>query len=338
MNLNRYISYKTPLLLMLISLLLSITLPSRCLASSWLGIISRNTYNPDSTKLKMLREQFEKRTYSNEPTVILFQILEWEKKHGSLEGLGHINNDLGVYYQSKEQYSIALKYLMEGYRYFQEAGSIKGQAYSLSDIANTFFAQGFYEMASHDYRKQLKMFVTAKDTHGTALAMNNIGLTFQARELPDSALVWFNRALKVRRTMSDPYLIAHSKIYIGQAYISLKDYARAEEVTQEALFVMNNKKEHDRYDSLLVCAALFNLGVAAESSGKVEVATRSYEASYAQYEKCRSKRGMLHTSMRLAKFLHNTGAYQKAEKYMNISLNLSKKIKLIEEYYESVQL
>jgi len=323
---------------MLISLLLSITLPAECMASSWLGVLSRSTHDPDSAKLKMLRDQFKKRAYPDDPTAILFQILEWEKKHGSLEGLGHINNDLGVYYQSKEQYSLALKYLMEGYRFFQEAGSIKGQAYSLSDIANTFFAQGFYEMASHDYQKQLKMFISAKDTHGTALAMNNIGLTFQAREQPDSALVWFNRALKVRKTMSDPYLIAHSKIYIGQAYISLKDYARAEEVTREALFVMNNKKKHDRYDSTLVCAALFNLGVAAESSGKIEVATRSYEASYAQYEKCRSKRGMLLASMRLAKFLHNAGAYEKAEKYMNISLKLGKKINLIEEYYESVQL
>lgn len=338
MIINRKTTYKSHVLLILISLLLSTNMPSLCMASSWLGTLNRNKYEPDSTKLKMLREQFKNRTYTDEPTTILFQILEWEKKYGSLEGLGHINNDLGVYYQSKEQYSLALKYLMEGYRLFREAGSLQGQAYSLSDIANTFYAQGFFEMASQEYRKQLQMFIQAKDTHGTALAMNNIGLTFQSLKQPDSALVWFERALRVRRTMRDPYLIAHSKIYIGQVYISLKDYVKAEEVTQEALFVMHNKKERDRYDSVLMGTALYNLGITAERSGNHEAATRSFEAAFAQYKKCRHQMGMLYTSLHLANFLHKTGNYGKAEKYMNISLNLSKKAKLIEEYYESVKL
>ncbi len=338
MKFNRHTKYKNHVLFAFISLFLSINAPSECMASSWLGKLNRHNYDPDSTRLKILREQFKNRTYTGEPTTLLFEILEWEKKHGSLEGLGHINNDIGVYYQSIEQYSIALKYLMEGYKLFHEAGSIQGQAYSLSDIANTFYAQGFYEMASQEYRKQLKMFVQAKDTHGTALAMNNIGLTFQSMKQPDSALMWFEKALRIRRTMNDPYLIAHSKIYIGQVYASLKDYTKAEEVTQEALFVMHNKKVRDRFDSVLMGTALYNLGVTAERSGSYEAATRSFEAAFNQYNKCKHQMGMLYTSLHLAEFLHKTHDYEKAEKYMNISLSLSRQSKLIEEYYESVKL
>ena len=133
-------------------------------------------------------------------------------------------------------------------------------------------------------------------------------------------------------------ITSYNVCYTKLLRASLKDYTKAEEVTQEALFVMHNKKVRDRFDSVLMGTALYNLGVTAERSGSYEAATRSFEAAFNQYNKCKHQMGMLYTSLHLAEFLHKTHDYEKAEKYMNISLSLSRQSKLIEEYYESVKL
>lgn len=299
----------------------------------------RGTAN-DSAQLKALLERYNQLDYSttDELLAITTEIIEWQRKFGSETQLAHYYNLLGLQYQNKEQYNIALKYLIAGYRIHQRIGNPKATAYSLSDIANVYFAQGFYNMALGEYKKQLQIFRSIPDTHGTAVAMNNIGLSLQMTNKPDSALNWFNKALEIRRQMHDPFLIAHSKVYIGHAWLDMKRPEKADSTLREALYVLYNQPHPDLNDSLLIATALMSLGYCDQMTSNADGATRAFESALNIHLKLNNPHGVIYANTTLAEHFHDQNLFGKANLSLNKSLQISRKNMFIEEYYQALNI
>lgn len=294
----------------------------------------------DSAQLKALLLRYNQLDYTTteELLEVTSDIVEWQKKFGSETQLAHYYNLLGLHYQSKGQYNIALKYLIAGYRLHQKIGNPKATAYSLSDIANVYFAQGFYDMALGEYKKQLQIFRSMADTHGTAVAMNNIGLSLQMTSQPDSALVWFNKALEIRRQMNDPFLIAHSKVYIGHAWLDMKKPKKADSTLREALYVLYNQPDPDLNDSVLIASALMSLGFCEQMTVNNGAATRAFESALNIHLKINNPHGVIGSYTTLAEHFYALGLHDKANTSLNNALRIGRDKEFLEEYYQALNI
>lgn len=292
----------------------------------------------DSALLKSLLNQYAQTDNLVKGAEILNHIIALEKAIGNDGQVAYYNNRLGNHYQYYEQYNIALKYFFEAYKTYYQQKDVQGMAYSLSDIANIYYAEGFYDVARKEYFKQLKMFLSANDIHGTAVALNNIGLCYQATNDLDSALVYFNRGLETRRELNDPFLIAHSKIYIGRVYLSQGRLSKADSAFRESLYVLNNKKHRDVNDSALISAALKNLAYNAGKENDVQSAISAYEAALAIDSSLKRSYGLISGSISFAEYLYDIGKIKRADELMINAISLCKIAGLNEEYYRAVQL
>lgn len=290
----------------------------------------------DSVKLKLLLKNYSNNKSLEEGANILREIIQMQVRAGNEGQEAVYYVQLGRHYQMAEQYHLALKYFMEGYKIFFSQNDITAIAYTLSDIANIYFAQGFYDMAIVEYRKQLLMFRSVANTHGIAVAMNNIALCHQAEDRTDSALFWFNKALETRRLLNDPYLIAHSKIYIGRVHFDKNELNRADSNIKEALYVLYNKPQIDLNDSLLISAALRSQAAILVKMGDKISAIKTFETALKFY-KILTDRGYVRVAMDYIMFLLDIGKQKEAMTYLQQALSMSKHRSLHEEYYSAVR-
>ena len=91
-------------------------------------------------------------------------------------------------------------------------------------IGNLLYKFGEYELAKNYFKQAFSYFEYYKlDSENTgagqAVALNNIALCLQEQNLNDSALVYYKRALAYRIPIKDNNLLAHSYLYISDAYI-----------------------------------------------------------------------------------------------------------------------
>ena len=156
------------------------------------------------------------------------------QKEKDTTGISSIQNNIGAVYQTTGNDPKALEFFFESLKnaeIVQDPTRIGtayvniGTVYSNDELT--------YDQAIENYRKSIPYFEEIDYTLGLAVANVNIGELYLKMEQPEPSLPFLRDALEGFREIGiDP---ATPLNFLGEAYLKMKEYARAEAYYQEAL-------------------------------------------------------------------------------------------------------
>jgi len=183
----------------------------------------------NETAYKIYRINIEKTLKYAQEARNLSQDLNYKK--GEAKSLRLI----GIYYDSKSDYSSAIDYFRKSLKLFQELGNKSGISYSINSIGLAYMYQGDYPKALEYLQKSLKIKEELSDKRGISLSYHNIGVIYTKEKDYPKALEYFQKSLKIKEELGDKIGISNSCIGIGFIYLYQGDYPKAMEYFQKSL-------------------------------------------------------------------------------------------------------
>lgn len=192
----------------------------------------------------------------------LFQLLH------DLRGEANSYNNLGNIYEMIGEYPKSLDYHFKAYSNYKLLNNPEGLARSSNNIANIYSDQKDYAKAKEYYRISLRYCAAGNNPESTFLTYVNLGINFSCQNENDSAeinfisadtvlnknyfyylkpnfletrgefeikrknynaaLDYYNEAVKAAVELGDSLQIPYTKCSLGNLYLELKDYKKAE--------------------------------------------------------------------------------------------------------------
>lgn len=144
-------------------------------------------------------------------------------------------NTLGIYYQSKSNFSESLKYYHLSLKLYDEINNKKGTAFSYQCIGAIYSIQGNYEEANNNYAKALELYSSIDDKEGLSYIYNNYGGNYVAIGKYDEAMKSYEESLKIRMELGNIGSIAITNCEIAGIYLKKNAYPKALEAYNKAL-------------------------------------------------------------------------------------------------------
>ncbi|MDD3875230.1 MAG: PAS domain S-box protein [Bacteroidales bacterium] len=171
------------------------------------------------------------------------------EKENNKEQIIYVNIAYGNIYSQFGLNKIALSYFSDAYKELKlRSDTIFG--WLLIDIGNVYFAEKLYDLAESYYNEALSIFLIEKNLLGQSVVYLNYGLISEKKNETSNAFNHFNKCVEIRKSMNNPFLVAHVLAYKARLYISVNDYDNAMLVAKEAesqLRLINNIESHDEY-------------------------------------------------------------------------------------------
>lgn len=249
------------------------------------------------------------------------QVLADEAHVDTLKGF--LNVQLGNLYLAKGMPNTALEYFFRNYKYYQKAEDPGATAFSLCDIGNTYFANNLYNVAQVYYRKALNIFLSIDHKFGLSVIYNNLGMTNSVQDNLDSALYFYQKALDLRKQMNDPFLVIHTRAYIAELYLKLKEPEEALKIIDESLYTMNNVDLPYNEETEYRVALHILKGKAWEMLNNFSRAEENFHAAIKLAQGINSKFLMSELYLLLAKLEADQGGNEKARQHALYALQLS---------------
>lgn len=149
-------------------------------------------------------------------------------------GISSIQNNIGSVYQTTGNDPKALEYFFESLKNAEIVKDAKRIGTAYVNIGTVYSNDALtYEQAIENYRKSIPYFESVDYALGLAVANVNIGELYLKENRPEPSLPFLNDALEGFREIGiDP---ATPLNMLGEAYLKLADYPRAEAYYQQAL-------------------------------------------------------------------------------------------------------
>ncbi len=143
-------------------------------------------------------------------------------------------------------FSRSLHFLSEALRILRQETRDPGLLGWLEiNIGNLLYKLQNYSEASEFYFDAILSFEIDSMDIGKAVAYNNIGLCALRLKKPEVALSYFQKAYTLRQKINNPLLLAHSNIYLAQAYERLNQEKKADSLLQYSTGFFLQHKEWD---------------------------------------------------------------------------------------------
>ncbi len=167
-----------------------------------------------------------------------FESLKIREAMKDKEGMAGAYNNLATSYMVQKDSVKALEYLQKSIAILEELNHLYGLAYTFSNMGVIYRDRKDYEKAREYFQKSLDTWEKMKSDDGTPYALQNIGFLIQKQSelLPPSqkkdslfalAIDYMNRGLKISERKNDFQGISSILSYLGNAYLSKNDLARA---------------------------------------------------------------------------------------------------------------
>jgi signal transduction histidine kinase len=156
-----------------------------------------------------------------------FEALKISEEIGDKAGIGSTYNNIGNIYAAQGNYPAALKNLLAGLKIKEETGDKKSIANSYNNIGIIYGYQKDYTQALKYHFASLKLREETGDKRGIASSYNNIGIIYEDQQKYPDALKYHFDALKIEEETGDDPGIAESHYHIGHIYMSQEDYPQA---------------------------------------------------------------------------------------------------------------
>jgi serine phosphatase RsbU (regulator of sigma subunit) len=154
--------------------------------------------------------------------------LQLAKKVDFKKGIAVANNNMGVIFMFKGDYSKAQEFFMVANKLFQEIGNRKKVADTYNNLGETSRYMGNYPKALEFHYSALKMREVLKDSNGIAMSLNNIGLIQEKQSNLTAALKSYFTCLKIYERIS-------GKAEIARTYNNIAEVYRLQKRLQKAL-------------------------------------------------------------------------------------------------------
>jgi tetratricopeptide (TPR) repeat protein len=220
------------------------------------------------------------------------QALQWFRETGDKTGTARILGDMGVVYWYQSNYPEALKYYFDALRINEELGNKPDIAATLCNIGIVYNSQQDYQNALEYITKANKIDEALGNKSGIAANLGDIGELHRNLSDNQKALEYDFKSLQFYRELGDKNGIARNLGNIGIVYSEQKNYPKALEYYLQALQL---SKELG-----LQIGIAMNLG--------------SIGSTY------------LEMAQDTATGKHNTVVLQKAKKYTDSAITISKEI------------
>ncbi|WP_084625912.1 ATP-binding protein [Flavobacterium soli] len=164
----------------------------------------------------------------------ILQALEMFKQVKHKKGINQCYVNLGALYFDIGQYKFAESYFKLALQKYTEAKDNTGIAHCLFTLGGTYKALKQYEKAKDYYQRSLKMADEFNIPAEIALARWGLGQMDVIDKNYKKALSQFEIALKINREVQNEYHKDAVLISMADAYLSLKEYQKAEACVMEA--------------------------------------------------------------------------------------------------------
>lgn len=182
-----------------------------------------------------------------------------------------IYGNLGNYHRIKNNWAIAIDFLIKAVDLYKETGNRRSVANCLSSIGGMYWNQGIYPRALDNYFEALKIYEELNDKSAIAKQLNNVGAIYWTQKDWAKSLEYLTKALKIDQELKDTAMIGARINNIGSVYKEMGQLEKALEKHFEALELheaIGNK------DGILT--ALNNIGVAYEEQKNYSAALNYY--------------------------------------------------------------
>lgn len=244
--------------------------------------------------------------------------LSLAEKSGYRKGIAYsrLNIAAANFYRSKSD--IALKYLSESLRWFENNKTEKGYVRALLIKGNIFESFGDYEKTLQIWLEAYNSSIELNDIESQGEACSQLGLIYSRLCNFPKSLEYFNIGLKIRAERGDENAVASSLNRIGMVLRQMKKY-------EESLEFYFRSMEIRKKNNQLAAIPWTLLGIAStfEEMQKYQESLEYYEQGMTGTD----KRCTMQCIMGAGRVYSRLGDAEHAEKRLEESLQMAKELK-----------
>lgn len=214
--------------------------------------------------------------------------------------LGNILNNIGLTYNSRADYTQALKYLQEALKIALNSNEPSLIGNCLNNIGSVYSNRGDYDQALKHFQDALTSLSDIKEKVSIVPAFSNMGDMYRRRGDYNEALKSFNKALEIARSINQKTFISEALNNIGALYISRNSYNQALNSFQESLKIARSLGKES-----VIGIALNNIGDAYRRLGDYNQALPYVQEALKIAYKLDEKANIGNTSTNLGFLLQN---------------------------------
>ena len=151
-----------------------------------------------------------------------FKAVELAESENNIDVVSRINNNIGLVYESLEDWENALNYAQLSLEYKRKTNDKKGMAYCYGNIANLLYYQNKNEEALRNFELADKLFIEVGEEYSVATNAVNLGNVLIDLNQPDLAIQYFNKALEYQDPQKDQMLGEWCRTVVSEANAWLK--------------------------------------------------------------------------------------------------------------------
>lgn len=192
-------------------------------------------YKKDSLRVNSMRTiQFSDQIAALE---IGFHILDNQSNKDSNLVIAQTLTTIANIWSSQGYYALAEEYYSESMENYIKLKDSVAIAWVYINMGNLNFKNKLFINARYNYKQALIIFKKIKLLDGQATVFNNLALINLETNNIDTALINFTNALKIRQKLNNQGFIAHSYIYLGDAFFRNDKPVVAQEYFHKALTI-----------------------------------------------------------------------------------------------------
>jgi CHAT domain-containing protein/lipopolysaccharide biosynthesis regulator YciM len=248
--------------------------------------------------------------------------LEDFKRTDNLRGQGIAITNIGVAYNSLNQYQKAIDNLQQALKIVREVKEQRVEGIALGNLGIAYRNIGKYDKAIELHLQRLAIVRAIKDRRGEGNALVNLGNAYYYLGKYDKAIEYQLQSLAIAQAIKDRFGEGQSLGSLGLVYDALGKYDKAIEFHLQYLAIARAIK-----DRRVEGAALGNLGLAYDSLGKYDKAIEYQLQRLAIAREIKDRRGEGNALGSLGNAYDSLGKYDKAIEFHLQSLAIDREIK-----------
>ncbi len=165
----------------------------------------------------------------------------YEKAISSLEktknqqAISAVFNNIAIAYEHQANYPKALEYLQKSLAFKEYTNDINGYGGSLGNMGIIYSKQGNYNKSLEYHKKSLEVFEKTGNQEGIASALGNIGVTYYYLDKLPDALLYYQKSLEMQEKLGNKMSMASCLNNIGEVYYNQEDFPKAQIYLQRSL-------------------------------------------------------------------------------------------------------
>lgn len=174
---------------------------------------------------------------TNYPMALEFyqKSLKLSEERGDKKGISDCLNSMGVIYSDQGNEKQALEYYEKALSIFRELNDQQGISFCLNNIGVIYYDQNKQHKALDYFKKSMELDVERGSLEGIAIGFNNLGEVYRDLGKYDTSLDYLQRSLKIAVEINDIYGQSYLFKDFASVYYLLKEYQKALDYAKNSL-------------------------------------------------------------------------------------------------------